>query len=92
MKCKECRDFKFCLNEANRLGQIFDPEHESAYCFAPLSNAAHIRRMTDEELGEMFANFLSNTFKLNEIIAELEDAFVTDMIEWLKQPYKEKEK
>ena len=81
MKCKECREYNLCLHEANVHDQIFNPEYDGALCFEPLTNADHIRAMSDEELGKAFANFLRNTFKLNKIKAELEDTFEVDMID-----------
>lgn len=97
MKCKECRDFKQCLYEANRLEQIFDPEYEFADCFAPISNAGHIRSMSDEELLEFLFNKVSSDDICEFCVPTLRISTKCDghcrngILKWLKQPYKEKE-
>lgn len=86
MKCKECRDFKQCLYEANRLEQIFDPEYEFADCFAPISNADHIRSMSDEEMADFFWGFDYKDYSLEDGVALTK----RQLLKWFKMPYKEK--
>lgn len=95
MKCKDCRDYNLCLHEANVHDQSFDPEYDKALCFKPLTNADHIRAMSDEELAHLL------TFNIPDCINYCEDARcgckwsckhgegLLAIKDWLKQPYKE---
>jgi hypothetical protein len=92
MKCKECRDYKRCLLEAVIRREIFDPEYEGADCFAPISIADLIRNMTDEEMAKWFDAIVVNCHKDCCEGCPLEAAcYGNGTLEFLKQPYKEKE-
>lgn len=62
MKCKSCKNYRECLNEANKRGEIFDPEYDGehgcgANSFEKISNGDRIRSMTDEELVKLLNQF-----------------------------------
>lgn len=78
MECKSCKHYIECLNEANKRGEIFDPEYDGehrcgANSFEKISNRDRIRAMTDDEL----AAFICCTgWRLSER---------KECLEWLQQ-------
>ena len=80
MTCRQCRNFKDCLLEAENLGQIFDPDYDGEHScgakqFSHITNTDRIQAMSDEKKRKTL------------IIEELVDEF----IDWLQQPAKEYE-
>lgn len=55
-----------------------------------LSNADHIRSMSDEELTKWIVEFMNDVLQANNLADEyeLDSGFAVDMNIWFKKPYK----
>lgn len=53
----------------------------------PMTNADHIRAMTDEELGVMFAKLRADLSRLDRRVQPYSGKDVNDNYDWLQQPY-----
>lgn len=87
IKCKGCANLK---NEwCDKKNDSPDPELErDCPHYWELTNADHIRRMTDEELADLLDAFSS----CSRCRKNGNDCFpVGDKLDWLQQPYKENE-
>ena len=69
------------------------PGHDKCDRFKPnyKTNADHIRSMTDEELAKWLTWFIEITFEANDLCDDFEvaETFEVDLLNQLKQPYKE---
>jgi hypothetical protein len=78
---------KYCKADCARRGEDWEKECRG---YIPMTNADHIRSMTDEELAKWLAYFFEATLKENGVTrVALDPAFALDALELLKQPYKE---
>ena len=53
------------------------------------SNADRIRFMSDEELAEFLGKFILACLEKSGYVANLDDTFIPDATDWLKQPAEE---
>lgn len=98
--CKECKNYIFCKREAEENGEEFDPDYEGEeFCadrlFQPMSNADHIRAMSDRELASFMAErtVKESCLRLNDEgyeptatqIAALREKLFQTWIVWLQQ-------
>lgn len=90
MECKSCKHYRECLNEANKRGEIFDPEYDGehgcgANSFEKISNGDRIRAMTDEELAYWMHGFVKKHFDDFGEEYTMDPEYVEDAIEWLQR-------
>ena len=72
--CKQCKSYDECLDDASFYGIQFDPDVAAKHCtgFKPITNADHIRAMSDEELTKFLANYAFN--RERRLIMNIHDA------------------
>lgn len=90
LTCEYCVKLKACSAKAMANGDEKNPKYEGER-FCPdfkkvLTNADHIRAMSDEELAAHFAGMAADA-RGGIVYSDDEDRW----LDWLKQPYKEKE-
>ena len=88
MKCKYEHDGDCCHAGADQY--MCKCKKPCEFLWA-LSNADHIRSMSDEELAKWITEFMNEVLQANNMADEfeLDYRFAIDMNIWLKEPYKE---
>jgi hypothetical protein len=85
--CNQCRTFN---RNDFQCGPrvIWDPDEHCCEHFDPLTNADHIRAMSDEELSKFIPDWsYTNACKAGEHYVDCNNECEKCVMDWLKQPY-----
>ena len=87
-KCKNCIFLKDYWCEQVVDSPDEEMERECVH-FKKKTNAESIRAMSDEELAEFLGKFILACSETSGYEANLDDTFIPDVTDWLKQPVEE---